>query len=119
MRLVEQSNFSNGSSTTNTQHHQRRATHPFMKSHRSKPRRWPLVLRFIKGAVHSAVLVPLICHALFTVLVVCLDKYVYDSLGLPPTIVRSINDLPFLSNSSSSTNQHPILTQKPLVLLAL
>ncbi|EAS28054.3 uncharacterized protein CIMG_13595 [Coccidioides immitis RS] len=91
MRLVEQSNFSNGSSTTNTQHHQRRATHPFMKSHRSKPRRWPLVLRFIKGAVHSAVLVPLICHALFTVLVVCLDKYVYDSLGLPPTIIPSLS----------------------------
>ena len=50
--------------------------------------RWPLVLRFIKGAIHGFIIIPVLCHALFTVLVVCLDKYVYDSLGLPPTIVR-------------------------------
>ncbi|WEW61014.1 hypothetical protein PRK78_006503 [Emydomyces testavorans] len=78
--------------TVNGQHHHhRRGTYPFSKSHRSKPRRWPLVLRFIKGAVHSAILIPLVCHALFTVLVVCLDKYVYDSLGLPPTIIPSLS----------------------------
>ncbi|KAI1905999.1 hypothetical protein LOZ61_006861 [Ophidiomyces ophidiicola] len=88
----------NGSSTPvfgngggGQQHHARRDTYPFKKSHRSKPRRWPLVLRFIKGAIHSAILIPLICHALFTVLIVCLDKYVYDSLGLPPTIIPSLS----------------------------
>ncbi|PGH03237.1 hypothetical protein AJ79_07432 [Helicocarpus griseus UAMH5409] len=72
-------------------HHLRRPTHPFRKSHRSKPRRWPLVLRFIKGAVHISILIPVICHALFTALIVSLDKYVYDSLGLPPTIIPSLS----------------------------
>ena len=54
--------------------------------------RWPLVLRFIKGAIHGVILIPVVCHALFTALIVCLDKYVYDIVGLPSTIVR--NDRP-------------------------
>ncbi|KAK2773799.1 hypothetical protein FQN53_003944 [Emmonsiellopsis sp. PD_33] len=72
-------------------HHMRRPTHPFRKSFRSKPRRWPLVLRFIKGAIHMTILIPVVCHALFTVLIVCLDKYVYESLGLPSTIIPSLS----------------------------
>ncbi|KKZ66460.1 membrane protein [[Emmonsia] crescens] len=72
-------------------HHLRRRTFPFRKSRRSKPRRWPLVLRFIKGAVHGAILIPVVLHALFTALIVYLDKYVYDSLGLPPTIIPSLS----------------------------
>ncbi|KAM5467389.1 hypothetical protein MauCBS54593_005357 [Microsporum audouinii] len=75
----------------NGRHHDRRPTHPFRLSHRTKPRRWPLVLRFVKGAVHAAILVPVVCHALFTVLVVVLDKYVFDTVGVPPTIIPSLS----------------------------
>ncbi|KAL1956051.1 hypothetical protein VTO42DRAFT_7866 [Malbranchea cinnamomea] len=75
----------------NGKHHQRRVTHPFRKSRRSKPRRWPLVLRFIKGAIHGAIVIPVLCHALFTVVVVCLDKYIYDELGLPTSIIPSLS----------------------------
>ncbi|KAK2748120.1 hypothetical protein FQN57_001244 [Myotisia sp. PD_48] len=95
MRFVDPPSTNNGNSNNSrnggAKHHFRRATHPFRKSHRTKPRRWPLVLRFIKGAIHGAILIPVLCHALFTVLVVCLDKYVYDSLGLPPTIIPSLS----------------------------
>ncbi|OAX82978.1 hypothetical protein ACJ72_02678 [Emergomyces africanus] len=43
------------------------------------------------GAIHGAILLPVILHALFTALVVYLDKFVYDSLGLPPTIIPSLS----------------------------
>ena len=49
--------------------------------------RWPLVLRFVKGAIHSAILVPVISHALFAVLVVYIDQILNHNLGLPNTIV--------------------------------
>ncbi|ODH46814.1 hypothetical protein GX48_07076 [Paracoccidioides brasiliensis] len=95
----------------------RRPTYPFRKSHRSKPRslsidwknacirrptksksltlatgyRWPLVLRFIKGAVHMSILIPVVLHGIFTALIVYLDKYVFDSIGLPATIIPSLS----------------------------
>lgn len=50
--------------------------------------RWPLVLRFIKGAVHIDILLPVVLHALFTAAVVYLDTYVIArGIGLPATIV--------------------------------
>jgi putative membrane protein len=49
--------------------------------------RWPLVFRFIKGAIHAAILVPVCLHALFTAFVVYLDEYVFDTVGLPNSIV--------------------------------
>ncbi|PGH03548.1 membrane protein [Blastomyces parvus] len=81
----------NGSGGGSVRHHLRRRTFPFRKSRRSKPRRWPLVLRFIKGAIHAAILIPVLLHALFTALVVYLDKYVYTHLGLPATIIPSLS----------------------------
>lgn len=70
-------------------YHRRTGTHPSLLSSRRKPRRWPLVFRFIKGAVHGAIIVPVIWHAIFTAFVVWLDKYVFESVGLPSTIVCS------------------------------
>ncbi|KAJ9244405.1 hypothetical protein DTO027B5_3995 [Paecilomyces variotii] len=72
-------------------HHQRTGTHPLLLSSRRKPRRWPLVLRFIKGAVHAAIIVPVMLHGLFTALVVCLDTYVFETVGLPSTIIPSLS----------------------------
>lgn len=50
--------------------------------------RWPLVFRFIKGAIHGAIIVPVLFHALFTAFVVYLDLYIFDTVGLPSSIVR-------------------------------
>jgi putative membrane protein len=71
-----------------TRHHFRAGTHPFMLSSRKKPRRLPLVFRFIKGAIHGAILIPVFCHAVFTAVVVVLDRHVFNTVGLPSTIVR-------------------------------
>lgn len=51
--------------------------------------RWPLVFRFIKGAIHAEILLPVFLHALFTIFVVYLDTYVFDTVGLPSTIVST------------------------------
>lgn len=50
--------------------------------------RWPLALRFIKGAIHGAIYLPVLLHAAFTALIVALDHDVSD-LGLPSSIVRN------------------------------
>lgn len=71
-------------------HHRRTSTHPLFHSSRAKPRRWPLVLRFIKGAIHGNIFVPVCLHALFTALIVYLDRYVGE-LGLPSSIIPSIS----------------------------
>ncbi|KAJ5620317.1 Bestrophin/UPF0187 [Penicillium lagena] len=68
-------------------HHRRRRTHPHLLSSRAKPRRWPLVFRFIKGAIHAAILLPVFFHAVFTAFVVYLDNYIFDTVGLPTSIV--------------------------------
>jgi hypothetical protein len=74
--------------TDSGRHHRRTETHPFMLSSRRKPRRLPLVFRFIKGAVHGAIIIPVICHAIFTACIIILDKYAFATVGLPSTIVR-------------------------------
>ncbi|KAJ6144954.1 hypothetical protein N7470_008849 [Penicillium chermesinum] len=76
---------------TYTRHHSRRDTHPHLLSSRRKPRRWPLVLRFIKGAIHLEVLVPVLLHSLFTAFVVYLDTYVFDTVGIPNSIIPSLS----------------------------
>ncbi|RAH65736.1 bestrophin family protein [Aspergillus aculeatinus CBS 121060] len=75
----------------NNAHHYRHGTHPHLLSTRHKPRRWPLVFRFIKGAIHAAILVPVFLHALFTAFVVWLDKDVFDTVGLPSSIIPSLS----------------------------
>ncbi|KAL3474127.1 Bestrophin, RFP-TM, chloride channel-domain-containing protein [Aspergillus californicus] len=72
-------------------HHSRASTHPHQLSTRQKPRRWPLVFRFIKGAIHGAILISVVIHAAFTAVVVCLDRYVFDTVGLPNTIIPSLS----------------------------
>ncbi|KAL8786162.1 MAG: hypothetical protein Q9213_002932 [Squamulea squamosa] len=86
-----------------SRHHQRAPTVPFARTSRHKPRRyalcqitevltltshyrWPLALRFIKGAIHGAIIVPVLLHTAFAVLVVALDHNIKD-LGLPASIV--------------------------------
>ena len=86
-------------------HHQRSPTIPFARTSRHKPRRyticdlqplrilltsrcrWPLVLRFIKGAIHRAIVFPVVLHGLFAALVVYIDSYHKGNLGLPASIV--------------------------------
>ncbi|CRG84433.1 E3 ubiquitin-protein ligase DMA1 [Talaromyces islandicus] len=75
----------------NPRHHFRAGTHPFMLSSRKKPRRLPLVFRFIKGAIHGAILIPVFCHAVFTAVVVVLDRHVFNTVGLPSTIIPSLS----------------------------
>ncbi|KAB8217966.1 Bestrophin, RFP-TM, chloride channel-domain-containing protein [Aspergillus novoparasiticus] len=53
--------------------------------------RWPLVFRFIKGAIHGAIIVPVLFHALFTAFVVYLDLYIFDTVGLPSSIIPSLS----------------------------
>ncbi|CAI7634458.1 unnamed protein product [Penicillium manginii] len=72
-------------------HHKRRTTHPHLLSSRRKPRRWPLVFRFIKGAIHAEIILPVFLHAWFTAFVVYLDTYVFESVGLPASIIPSLS----------------------------
>jgi putative membrane protein len=69
----------------------RRPTYPLAHTARKKPRRIPLVLRFSKGAVHDIVVLPVLLHSLFTVLIVYLDTYVWDSINIPSTIIPSLS----------------------------
>ncbi|KAI9860767.1 MAG: hypothetical protein M1813_005690 [Trichoglossum hirsutum] len=69
---------------------QRRPTFPLAHSTRRKPRRWPLALRFIKGAIHTQIIVPVVLHALFTLLIVYLDRGLMN-VGLPSSIIPSLS----------------------------
>ncbi|KAE8154988.1 UPF0187 domain protein [Aspergillus avenaceus] len=69
----------------------RHGTHPHLLTTRQKPRRWPLVFRFIKGAIHGAIVLPVFLHALFTAFVVYLDLYMFDTVGLPSSIIPSLS----------------------------
>lgn len=70
---------------------QRQPTYPLAHAFRKKPRRLPLVLRFAKGAVHDIIALPVLLHSLFTVLIVYLDTYVWDSINIPSTIIPSLS----------------------------
>ncbi|KAF2653830.1 UPF0187-domain-containing protein [Lophiostoma macrostomum CBS 122681] len=72
-------------------HHVRRPTYPLAHAVRTKPRRVPLVLRFSSGAIHSIIFVPVLLHALFTALIVYLDRYVSGNLTIPSTIIPSLS----------------------------
>ena len=65
-------------------------TMPFESSSRRKPRRWPLVLRFIKGAIHYDIAIPVVVHTLFAALVVVLNRFVSQHIVLPSSIVRTL-----------------------------
>lgn len=60
--------------------------------------RWPLALRFVKGAVHVRIIGPVLFHALFAALIVGVDMYIDGHLGLPASIVCGF--APWLSFST-------------------
>ncbi|XPS93075.1 hypothetical protein M3J09_002446, partial [Ascochyta lentis] len=71
--------------------HTRIPTYPLAHSFRQKPRRLPLVLRFAKGSIHSAIYIPVILHSLFTALIVYLDTYPNVHISIPATIIPSLS----------------------------
>lgn len=72
-------------------HHTRRPTFPLTNRARQKPRRVPLVLRFIKGSIHKDIAIPLLIHGLWTALIIYLDGATSLSLRLPATITSSLS----------------------------
>jgi putative membrane protein len=71
--------------------HARSPTFPLYHSSRHKPRRWPLVLRFIKGAIHVDIAIPIILSALWASFIVYLDNVRDDHIGLPNSIISSLS----------------------------
>ena len=49
--------------------------------------RWPLALRFYKGAIHGRIMLPVVLHALFACIIVFIDQQLDGHLGLPASIV--------------------------------
>ncbi|KAI9750705.1 MAG: hypothetical protein M4579_006353 [Chaenotheca gracillima] len=66
------------------QHHHRSPTFPYANSARHKPR------RFVKGAIHDVIIIPVSFHAAFAALVVLLDKRVGD-VGIPNSLIPSLS----------------------------
>jgi putative membrane protein len=64
---------------------------PLMNRARKKPRRMPLVLRFIKGSIHSDILLPVVIHALFAALIVYVDDFTPYTPHLPGAITSSLS----------------------------
>lgn len=64
--------------------------YPLSNHSRKKSRRWPLVLRVVKGAVHGEIVAPVALHALFTLAVVLLDRHV-GNVSLPPIFIPSLS----------------------------
>lgn len=58
-----------------------------LDTHADRCCRWPLALRFIKGAIHAAIMLPVTLHGLFAALVVFLNQHLDGRLGLPASIV--------------------------------
>lgn len=72
-------------------HHSRSPTFPLYHSTRKKPRRWPLVLRFIKGAIHVDIAIPVVLHAVWSAIIVYVDRVRDDHIGLPSSIIPSLS----------------------------
>lgn len=70
---------------------ERSVTYPSYNTTRKKPRRWPLVLRFIKGAIHADIAVAVILHAGFTALICYLEATFEGHLGIPSSVVPSLS----------------------------
>jgi putative membrane protein len=72
----------------------RTPTFPSYHSSRQKPRRWPLVLRFIKGAIHLDIAVPILLHALFAAAVCYVNTHHLGDgrhLAIPSATVPSLS----------------------------
>ncbi|KAK3627109.1 hypothetical protein LTR56_019433 [Elasticomyces elasticus] len=64
---------------------------PLYHTHRKKPRRWPLVLRFVKGAIHVDIGVAVILHAAFAALICYIDEVHDGHLGIPSSVIPSLS----------------------------
>lgn len=73
------------------EHHLRSPTFPLYHTTRKKPRKWPLLLRFVKGAVHSDIAMPVCLHAAFAALIVFLDNRAEGHLQLPASTIPSLS----------------------------
>jgi putative membrane protein len=51
----------------------------------------PLVLRFVKGAIHADIALPVILSALWASFIVYLDHVRDDHIGLPGSIISSLS----------------------------
>lgn len=70
----------------------RKPTYPLYHSTRRKPRRCPLVLRFVKGAVHVDIALPVVLHTIFAAVVVYLAlAFPKWELHLPSSLIPSLS----------------------------
>ncbi|CAK1362145.1 unnamed protein product [Cercospora beticola] len=69
----------------------RTPTFPNYHSSRKKPRRWPLVIRFIKGAIHLDIALPVALHAIIAAVVCWWDATKDGNLGIPSATVPSLS----------------------------
>ncbi|QIW94590.1 hypothetical protein AMS68_000108 [Peltaster fructicola] len=67
------------------------ATFPLYHSTRKKRRRWPLVLRFIKGAIHVDIAVPVLLHTAWASFVAWLEWRLDGHLSLPGSIIPGLS----------------------------
>lgn len=74
-----------------SRHHMRSPTFPLYHSSRKKPRRWPLVLRVIKGSIHADIAIPVILHAAIACLICWLDDVKAGHFGLPSSTIPSLS----------------------------
>lgn len=63
------------------------------------------MFRFVKGAIHVHIVLPIFLHALFTAVVVAAHTWRGINLALPSTIVRA-----HTSTTMISTNQEDSIT---------
>lgn len=70
---------------------ERSVTYPSYNTTRKKPRRWPLVLRFIKGAIHADIALAVVLHACFTALICYLETSHDGHLAIPSSVVPSLS----------------------------
>jgi putative membrane protein len=69
----------------------RQPTFPSYNTTRKKPRRWPLALRFVKGAVHADIVVAVILHAAFTAAICYWQVERNGHLSIPSSVVPSLS----------------------------
>ena len=85
----------------------RQSTYPLSYSSRHKPRRWPLVLRFIKGAIHGDIILPVTLHSAWAGLIVYLNSITDGELALPNGIIPSLSIVVGLMLVRSYTSNGP------------
>jgi putative membrane protein len=70
---------------------EKKMTYPLAYSSRGKKRRWPLVLRFNKGAIHGTIYFPVLLQALVAALIVYVNKRISYDLKVPGSIISGVS----------------------------